>query len=65
MSAALAAAVAACALVFGAKTLPRKVVRPVRLLITGLHGVHSGHLGDYAAWLMVGTAVIIGLVTGG
>ncbi len=65
VSAALAVAVAACALAFGAKPLPHRVSRPVRLVTTALHGLHSGHPGDYVAWLMVGAAVIVGLVTSG
>ncbi|MFI7189290.1 complex I subunit 5 family protein [Nocardia nova] len=28
----------------------------------GLHRLHSGHLGDYAAWLVFGCAAVIGLL---
>ncbi|WP_157121929.1 MULTISPECIES: hypothetical protein [Nocardia] len=28
----------------------------------GLHRLHSGHIGDYAAWLVFGCAAVIGLL---
>ncbi|HJP78910.1 MAG TPA: complex I subunit 5 family protein [Pseudonocardiaceae bacterium] len=34
-------------------------VRPVR---SGLHRLHSGHVGDYAAWLVFGSAAMAGLL---
>jgi multicomponent Na+:H+ antiporter subunit D len=44
---------------------PRSVAaRPFRSTMTVLHGLHSGHIGDYIAWLMVGIvglAALIGL----
>jgi multicomponent Na+:H+ antiporter subunit D len=44
---------------------PRPVrARPFRSAMTVLHGLHSGHIGDYIAWLMVGIvglAALIGL----
>jgi hypothetical protein len=33
------------------------------LLARGLHALHSGHPGDYIAWLTVGAAVFTGLFT--
>jgi multicomponent Na+:H+ antiporter subunit D len=41
--------------------LPASLARPPRWIVgplTGLRGLHSGHLGDYAAWLLVGVAVL-------
>jgi multicomponent Na+:H+ antiporter subunit D len=41
--------------------LPASLARPPRWIVgplTGLRGLHSGHLGDYAAWLVVGVAVL-------
>jgi hypothetical protein len=50
--------------------LPRHLPRPLspilrlwRLLARGLHALHSGHPGDYIAWLTVGAAVFTGLFT--
>lgn len=44
---------------------PRQVrARPVRAGMGVLHGLHSGHIGDYIAWLVVGVvglAALIGL----
>ncbi len=31
----------------------------------GPHRLHSGHLGDYAAWLVLGCAAVIGLLWAG
>ncbi|WP_067674933.1 complex I subunit 5 family protein [Nocardia miyunensis] len=64
-SAALAVAIAACALFLPPKLLPRTVSRSTRTLTTALHRLHSGHLGDYAAWLMVGAAVVTALIASG
>lgn len=38
---------------------PSSAVMAVR---HGLHRLHSGHLGDYAAWLVFGCAAVIGLL---
>lgn len=68
LSTALAAAFAAAGL-WG----PLVSWRPVRGTCTALHHVvrtvvvplrrlHSGHIGDYASWLAVGVALLIGLV---
>jgi multicomponent Na+:H+ antiporter subunit D len=34
----------------------------VRPALSGLHQLHSGHLGDYAAWLVFGSAALAGLL---
>jgi multicomponent Na+:H+ antiporter subunit D len=36
--------------------------RPVRPALHGLHRWHSGHIGDYAAWLVFGSAALAGLL---
>jgi multicomponent Na+:H+ antiporter subunit D len=63
MSAGLAVGVAAAAL--WAPRLPRPfgaVGRAGAPLVAGLRRVHSGRIGDYVAWLFLGTAVFAGLV---
>jgi multicomponent Na+:H+ antiporter subunit D len=48
-----------------APRLPEAVRRPSRTLepaVRALHKLHSGHLGDYAAWLVLGTAAITALL---
>jgi multicomponent Na+:H+ antiporter subunit D len=40
----------------------RQVPAWVRAGLTGLHRLHSGHIGDYAAWLLFGAAVFAGLL---
>ncbi|HEX3592009.1 MAG TPA: complex I subunit 5 family protein [Pseudonocardiaceae bacterium] len=45
--------------------LPAPVRRPaewVAPVIGGLHRLHSGHIGDYAAWLVFGSAALAGLL---
>jgi multicomponent Na+:H+ antiporter subunit D len=37
------------------------IARPLRDVARGLHAVHSGHVGDYVAWLTVGAAIFTGL----
>jgi multicomponent Na+:H+ antiporter subunit D len=37
-------------------------VRRLRPALTGLHRLHSGHVGDYAAWLAFGAAAVTGLL---
>ena len=47
---------------------PASLRRPTKLLrpaLTGLHRLHSGHIGDYAAWLVFGTTVLAGLLATG
>jgi multicomponent Na+:H+ antiporter subunit D len=63
LAAALAALVAAAGLY--ARRLPTWVRRPARRLrptLHGLHRMHSGHVGDYAAWLVFGAAALAGLL---
>jgi multicomponent Na+:H+ antiporter subunit D len=63
LSAALAAGIAALAL--WAPRLPealRGAARPVGPALHGLRRVHSGRLGDYVAWLFLGTAALGALV---
>jgi multicomponent Na+:H+ antiporter subunit D len=38
---------------------PAGALRPV---LSGLHRLHSGHIGDYAAWLVCGTGIIAALM---
>lgn len=33
-----------------------------RAVLRALHRVHSGHIGDYVAWLMAGCAILAGLI---
>jgi multicomponent Na+:H+ antiporter subunit D len=40
----------------------RRVPAWLRSGLTGLHRLHSGHVGDYAAWLVFGAAVFAGLL---
>jgi multicomponent Na+:H+ antiporter subunit D len=40
----------------------RVVGRPVRPALISLHRLHSGHVGDYAAWLVVGAGAVAGLL---
>ena len=62
-----ASAVLACCVALGglygsrlAEKLPvlREVYGPVNLL----HRLHSGHVGDYVAWMMMGLAVLAGFI---
>ncbi|BBA95553.1 putative NADH dehydrogenase [Actinacidiphila reveromycinica] len=53
---AAAAAAAACLAVLRPFRLPCH--RAVRRALTGLRRLHSGHLGDYVAWLTFGVAVL-------
>ena len=36
--------------------------RPVRVALDTLHRGHSGHVGDYVAWLLVGVTALTALV---
>jgi multicomponent Na+:H+ antiporter subunit D len=63
LSAVLAVGVAAAAL--WAPRLPRPVGAVGRAgapLVAGVRRLHSGRIGDYVAWLFLGTAVFAGLV---
>jgi len=62
-SALLAVAVAAAGL-WGAR-LPavlRRGLRPLDPAVTALRRLHSGHVGDYVAWLFVGVTALTALV---
>jgi multicomponent Na+:H+ antiporter subunit D len=62
LSTALAVAVAAAALY--ADRLPVERLRlSVRPAVSVLHRLHSGHVGDYAAWLVAGAALATGLLS--
>jgi multicomponent Na+:H+ antiporter subunit D len=41
---------------------PGRLVRPVVAAVTGLRALHSGHVGDYVAWLVLGVAVLGALI---
>lgn len=63
LSALLAVGLAAAAL--WAPRLPAvlgTLGRPAAPVLTGLRRLHSGHLGDYVAWLLVGVAAFAALV---
>jgi multicomponent Na+:H+ antiporter subunit D len=42
---------------------PGVLTRPVIAAIVMVRGLHSGHVGDYVAWLVVGVAALGALVT--
>jgi multicomponent Na+:H+ antiporter subunit D len=50
----------ACAGLYG--RAPSWLRRPARPALHGLHLRHSGHIGDYAAWLVFGSAALAGLL---
>jgi multicomponent Na+:H+ antiporter subunit D len=60
-----AGAVALAALALFRKRIPgmwrRKTSRVFRPAVYGLRNVHSGHVGDYTAWLVVGLSALGGL----
>ncbi|MGH8979907.1 MAG: complex I subunit 5 family protein [Acidimicrobiales bacterium] len=58
-----AAVAAACASWFG-RSLADRVpqLRRAAGLVRALHRLHSGHVGDYVAWLFVGIVVLAGFV---
>jgi multicomponent Na+:H+ antiporter subunit D len=58
LSTALALVVAAAGLWSGRLRLPQ-VIAP---LMRPLHRLHSGHIGDYVAWMFAGMAVVVALV---
>ncbi len=44
------------------RRLPRPLagaLRPWRAIARGLHVLHSGHSGDYIAWVTVGAAILL------
>jgi multicomponent Na+:H+ antiporter subunit D len=58
-------AVAGAAAALWSPRLPRALTAAGRLgapVVAGLRRVHSGRIGDYVAWLLLGTAVFAGLV---
>jgi multicomponent Na+:H+ antiporter subunit D len=62
LSAVLAMSFAAVALYAG--HLPaamRALVRPVAPVLLGLRRLHSGHVGDYVAWLVIGVVALAAL----
>jgi multicomponent Na+:H+ antiporter subunit D len=63
LSAALAVGLAALAV--GAPRLPsllRAAARPLTVALSGLRRLHSGHVGDYVAWLFLGVAAFAALL---
>ncbi|MEV0842417.1 complex I subunit 5 family protein [Actinocatenispora sera] len=40
----------------------RRMLHPLGPVLVGLHRLHSGHVGDYVAWLFLGTAALAALV---
>ncbi|WP_308465185.1 hypothetical protein [Rathayibacter soli] len=47
-----------------AQNLPRVVkaaVHPLRGIVHGLHRIHSGHIGDYVVWLLIGVGGAVAL----
>jgi multicomponent Na+:H+ antiporter subunit D len=50
----------ACAGLYG--RAPSWLRRPARPALHGLHWWHSGRIGDYAAWLVLGSAALAGLL---
>ncbi|HWG01989.1 MAG TPA: complex I subunit 5 family protein [Trebonia sp.] len=63
LSAGLALALAFLAIY--AQRLPgflHRAVRPARPVLATLHRVHSGHIGDYVAWLFLGVAAVTALL---
>ncbi|HEY4022852.1 MAG TPA: complex I subunit 5 family protein [Pseudonocardiaceae bacterium] len=59
LAVALAVAVAVAGLYGRAPAWLGRAVRPA---VHGLHQLHSGHVGDYAAWLVFGSAALAGLL---
>ena len=58
----LAAITVALLGIYARNFVPRNVAQPAMLtgVRRGLHRLHSGHLGDYAAWLTLGCAAVVG-----
>lgn len=58
-------AVGAAALALWAPRLPdvvRSAAAPFAPVLSGFRRVHSGHVGDYVAWLFLGVAAFAALV---
>jgi multicomponent Na+:H+ antiporter subunit D len=62
VSVVLACTVAAAALYGRRFASPTRLLDPAKALMRGLHRIHSGHIGDYVAWLVVGIAGLLVLV---
>jgi multicomponent Na+:H+ antiporter subunit D len=62
VTALLAVSVAIAGLYPAVLRRPSNALRPT---LAGLHRLHSGHVGDYAAWLVFGTTVLAGLLATG
>ena len=61
---ALALGLAALGLFGGSlrERLPAALLRPVIGAVNALRQLHSGHIGDYIAWQIVGAAVLGGVM---
>lgn len=63
LSVALAIGIAVLAVY--AQCLPgalRRFFRPAKPVVATLHRLHSGHIGDYVAWLFLGVAAVTALI---
>jgi multicomponent Na+:H+ antiporter subunit D len=40
--------------------VPRLIAHPVEVAASGLHDLHSGHIGDYITWWTAGVSVVGG-----
>jgi multicomponent Na+:H+ antiporter subunit D len=60
-------AVAVAAAALGRERIPSTIAAPVRRVLLpphrALRAAHSGHVGDYVAWLTFGTAALGAAVT--
>jgi multicomponent Na+:H+ antiporter subunit D len=57
----LAIAIAALSMGLVRVPLPESAAKVLTAPVAGLRRLHSGHLGDYAAWLILGAAAVIGV----
>jgi multicomponent Na+:H+ antiporter subunit D len=55
-------AVLLAAFALGALRTPQWAARVLAAPVAGLRRLHSGHLGDYTAWLVLGCAALIGVL---
>jgi multicomponent Na+:H+ antiporter subunit D len=55
-------AVVLAAFALGALRTPQWTSRALDAPVAGLRRLHSGHLGDYTAWLVLGCAALIGVL---
>ncbi|NKQ54315.1 NADH dehydrogenase [Amycolatopsis sp. K13G38] len=53
---------AALLAIYGLPSQSRRAPRPTSAVVAALHRLHSGHLGDYTAWLVFGSATLAGLL---